>query len=165
MRLQTRFFRLTASVAAASLLMAQLADSRAFAQGAPPVAAMPLAPGPAISAPAVSPPAAPGPAIAAAPAPAGDPPARVGRASARLAGTVSFHTVGQTQWEPAALNYPVTSGDAFWTEPQSSAEIEVGPMLAALDQTTEFDIDTLDDRLMGATLPQGAAFLQPRALQ
>ena len=30
-----------------------------------------------------------------------------------------------TQWNPATVNYPVTAGDAFWTEPNAQAEIEV----------------------------------------
>ncbi|MCW3477352.1 DUF6600 domain-containing protein, partial [Limobrevibacterium gyesilva] len=96
-----------------------------------------------------------------APQAGGDPPARVGRL-ARIGGTVSFHAAGQTQWEPATLNFPVTSGNSFWTEPRSTAEIEVGPTHIALDQSTEFDIDTLDDHTLTATLPQGAAYLRLR---
>jgi len=51
-----------------------------------------------------------------------DPPGRVGRLS-YMEGTVSFHTGDQDQWSAAVLNYPVTSGTAFWTEPEARAEI------------------------------------------
>ncbi len=89
----------------------------------------------------------------------GDPPARVGRV-ARLSGTVSFHAAGEDTWQPATLNYPVTSGDAFWTQPQSAADIEVATALASLDETTEFDIDTLDDHNLAATEPEGRVYLR-----
>ncbi len=52
------------------------------------------------------------------------PPALVGRL-AFLQGTVSFQGPGDAQWQAATLNYPVTSGDAFWTEPDALAGIEV----------------------------------------
>ena len=87
-----------------------------------------------------------------------DPPVRVGRLS-RLDGTVSFHTADADHWDPASLNYPVTSGDAFWTEPNAVAQIEVGATHIALDQQTEFDIDTLDDTQLAATEAQGALYL------
>ena len=90
---------------------------------------------------------------------AGDPPARVGRL-ASMNGTVSFHGPGETEWSPATLNYPVTSGDAVWTQPSSTAVIEVGPAHIALSQTTEFDVDTLDDRNLSATTPQGEVYLR-----
>jgi hypothetical protein len=92
---------------------------------------------------------------------AADPPSRVGR-TALLLGTVSFHTADQTEWGVAALNYPVTSGNAFWTQPSSAAQIDVGPTHLALDQATEFNIDTLDDHTLQATEAQGAIFLRIR---
>ena len=92
-----------------------------------------------------------------------DPPARVGRV-ARLLGTVSFRGAEQTEWQKAATNYPVTSGNLFWTEPSSAAEIGVGGTQIALDQSTELDIDSLDDHVLQATQPQGAVFLRVRQL-
>ncbi len=92
-----------------------------------------------------------------------DPPSRVGR-MARLLGTVSFHAIGETEWRPAAMNYPVTSGDAFWTQPSSASDIDLGQAYLALDQSTEFDVDVLDDRSVQATQPQGAIFLRVRAM-
>ncbi len=101
----------------------------------------------------------------AAPAPlSGDPPARVGRL-ARLEGTVSTHGPGATQWTPAVLNFPVSSGDALWTQPQAQADIQVGDSLVTLADGTELDLATLDDRTLLASEPQGALFLDLRDLQ
>ncbi len=55
-----------------------------------------------------------------------EPPAVVGRI-AFIQGTVSFRTADQQQWQPATLNYPVTAGDALWTEPQALAALESRP--------------------------------------
>ena len=103
----------------------------------------------------------PGSTVVHAQAPAADPPSRVGR-TALLLGTVSFHTADQTSWGVAALNYPVTSGNAFWTQPSSAAQIDIGSTHLALDQATEFNIDTLDDHTLQATEAQGAIFLRIR---
>jgi hypothetical protein len=83
-----------------------------------------------------------------------DPPARVGRLS-EIAGTVSFHDSGDEQWSPATLNYPVTAGNSFWTEPGAQAEIHVGSTALHLDSSTELDITALDDQRFDATVPQG----------
>ena len=55
------------------------------------------------------------------PAGGGDPPERVGRL-ARVSGTVSFHAQDEDQWNPATANYPVSAGNAFWTEPNAQAD-------------------------------------------
>ena len=88
-----------------------------------------------------------------------DPPSRVGRV-ALLTGTVSFRSSEQTTWDSALLNYPVTSGNSFWTEPAAVAEIEISSAHLVLDQSTEFDIGTLDDRTLVATEPQGALYMR-----
>ncbi|HUZ64318.1 MAG TPA: DUF6600 domain-containing protein [Acetobacteraceae bacterium] len=116
--------------------------------------------GPALPAVAVAqqPPAAP-----AQPA-AGDPPARVGWLT-QLSGTVSFHASGQNQWVPATPNYPVSTGDAVWTQPNSGASVIVDASRVALAGTTELDVTQLDTQTMSATLSQGEAYLQVRDLQ
>lgn len=91
----------------------------------------------------------------------GSPPARVGRV-ARISGAVSFHAADQTTWSPAILNDPVTSGNAFWTEPSASAVIEVSGNRMAMDGSTEFDIATLDDHTLVASEPQGALYVDLR---
>src|SRR5262249_39867012 len=88
-----------------------------------------------------------------------DPPARVGRLS-ETRGTVSYHALDDEQWSPAIRNTPVTSGDSFWTEPGARTEIRIGSTTLHMDQSTELDVTTLDDRQLVATLPQGAVNLQ-----
>jgi hypothetical protein len=133
-RAQPILLRLTAAAAVSGLLIGPGLAPIAQAQPAPPAGAA---------------------------APAVDPPSRVGRL-AQLQGAVSFHTADEDHWEAATLNYPVTSGNAFWTEPAAAASIEVGASHIALDQATEFDIATLDDHALVATEGQGAAYLRLR---
>ncbi len=131
MRRSTRLFRLSALLAATSL-----ATGPVFAQ----------APGPAITPPG------------GAPAPAsqqgGSPPEMVGRLS-QITGTVSFHGPEDSQWSPATLNYPVSTGDAFWTEPQAAAEIEFAGNRVDMQSSTEFDVNELNEQALIATEPQG----------
>ena len=94
---------------------------------------------------------------------AGDPPGRVGRV-ARLSGTVSFHTSDADHWEPATLNYPVTSGNAFWTQPGAAADLDLGGARVALDQGTEFTLDSLGDQTIAGTVGQGHLALDLREL-
>lgn len=91
------------------------------------------------------------------------PPTVVGRI-AFTQGTVSFHTADQPQWQPATLNYPLTSGDALWTEPQALAEIQVAASAVWLSGGTELDVNTLDERTMATTEPQGELYLHLRNL-
>ena len=90
---------------------------------------------------------------------AGDPPGRVGRL-AQMTGTVSFHTSDESQWEAATLNYPITSGNSLWTEPQAHAAVDVGGSRIYLDSSTELDIGTLNEQAFVASLPQGAVFVR-----
>ncbi len=86
---------------------------------------------------------------------AADPPARVGRLST-IDGTVSFHPAGQQgDWSPATVNYPVTSGESFWTNANARAAIEIGPAELRLDQATQLDVSRLDDRSTDLQLDQG----------
>ncbi len=82
-----------------------------------------------------------------------------------MSGTVSFHTADEDHWDAATLNYPVTSGDAFWTEPGASASIEISASRVDMASTTEFDVDQLDDHSLTATEAQGEVFLDLRDLQ
>ncbi len=140
MRTQNRPFRLTAIVAVAALLAAQAMPRPVLAQGAPP------------------PPPQAGPQDQQ----GGDPPARVARL-AQINGTVSFHALGDEQWNPATLNYPVTQGNAFWTQPNSQAVIEVSASRIVMAPATELDIATLTDNAFQAALPQGEVYLHVQA--
>ncbi len=130
-------FRLSAGVAIAALLLGTTPPRFAAAQPAPPPQGAPTAPS------------------------QGDPPARVGRL-ALITGTVSFRTADADHWDPATANYPLTSGNSIWTEPQANADIEVGPSRLTLDGATEFDFDRLDDHELAGTLPQGRLYLRLR---
>jgi hypothetical protein len=91
---------------------------------------------------------------------AGDPPGRVGRL-AEASGSVSFHTSdSNAQWAPASVNYPVTGGNAFWTEPRSHAAIDVGASRLYMDSSTELDVGNVDDHSFTASLAQGAVYLR-----
>jgi hypothetical protein len=122
MRRNPRLFRLTSSVAVSALLWDAAWPLAAMAQPAPP----PL------------PPAQGQPDQNQA-----DPPARVGRVAA-ITGAVSFHNAGDTQWSTASVNYPVSSGNAFWTEPSAQTQLEISDSRIALAGGSEFDIYALD---------------------
>jgi hypothetical protein len=139
MRTQNRRFRLIATVSVAGLLIAQMVPQPATAQGAPP-------PLPQVGVPDQQ---------------NGDPPERVGRL-AQLSGAVSFHSQDDSQWNPATLNYPVTQGNAFWTEPNARAVIEVSASRIAMAPGTELDVATLTSTAFQATQPQGEVYLHLR---
>src|SRR5205814_6514523 len=91
------------------------------------------------------------------------PPARVGRVSV-VDGRLGFHAVGETQWSAAAVNYPVATGGAFWTDPKSRAEIRIGSRTIDLSGNTELDVTKLDQQVMKLGLPQGRIDLRVRQL-
>ena len=133
MRLRSRPSRLCAIAAAGSLVLAPIWPDAAWAQAAPP----------------------PPPAGQATAAPLNQvPPTRAGRL-AQITGTVSFHAAEDAQWSPAVLNYPVTTGDSFWTEPQAQAALELSGNRFLMMSSTELDVTQLDDHAFAATLPQG----------
>jgi len=132
---QNKIFRLAAWVAVTGLVLGPAVPDRVYAQGAPPPDQ--------------------GPQV--------NPPARVGRL-AWTQGTVSFHAGDQGSWSPAMVNYPVTSGVAFWTQPDALAGIQVSDVLLALAGTTELDVNTLGDTNLLATEPQGEVYVHARDL-
>ena len=93
----------------------------------------------------------------------GTPPGRVGRL-ARISGSVSYHAADADQWSAAVLNFPVTSGDSFWTEPGARADIQVAASRITLAPSTELDVATLDDHAFAASEPQGEVFLDLRGV-
>ena len=137
MRQNSRLFRLSASAAVSALLCSATLPA-ALAQPAPP----------------------PPPGAQAAPPDQSqaDPPDRVGRI-ASASGPVSFRTSADTEWSAAAANYPVSSGNAFWTEPSGRAELEISANRIDLSGQTEFDAMTLDAGGLTASVPQGEIYL------
>ncbi len=137
MRQNPRLFRLSATVAIGALLC-NAAVPVALAQPAPPPAAAPPAGQPDQN--------------------QGDPPDRVGRI-ASASGAVSFRTSADTQWSAATANYPVSSGNAFWTEPTARAELEISDSRIDLSGQTEFDVTSLEPSGLEAVAPQGELYL------
>ena len=136
MRRNSHLFRLSATVALGALFGNALQSAAATAQPVPLPAAQPSADVPQNQ---------------------GDPPARVGRI-AGLTGTVSFRTSADTQWSSAATNYPVASGNAFWTEPSAEVTLEISASRVSLASQTEFDITSLDAGGMQAVTAQGETY-------
>ena len=83
-----------------------------------------------------------------------DPPARVGRIAA-ITGAVSFHNQGDTEWSTASVNYPVSTGNAFWTEPAAETQLEISDSRIALAGGTEFDVYALDASGLQGVAVQG----------
>ena len=141
MRRNPRLFRLNAGVALTALLWNAAVPPAALAQSAPPPLPQPYQAQPSQS--------------------QAGPPARVGRV-ARITGTVSFRNEGDTQWSPASVNYPVSTGNAFWTEPSTTTELEISDSRIVLAVTTEFDIATLDNAGLQAVAAQGEVYIHLR---
>jgi hypothetical protein len=135
MRTQTGPFRLISAIAVAALALAQTLPSPALAQPAPPPYTQQ----------------------------SGDPPTRVGRL-AQINGTVSYHTLDETQWSPAMLNYPVSQGNSFWTQPNAQASIEVSASRIVMAPETELDVASLTDSAFQATVPQGEVYLHVQSV-
>ncbi|HVO40965.1 MAG TPA: DUF6600 domain-containing protein [Spirochaetia bacterium] len=93
-----------------------------------------------------------------------DPPARVGRLNL-ITGTVSFHPGSVEDWSPAALNYPMTAGDALWADQDGEAEIHVGSTAIRLASNTEISFLNLDDQTTQIRLSTGSLNLRLRRLE
>jgi hypothetical protein len=128
------FFRLSATVALGALLCNAIPHNPATAQPGPPAAAQ-------------------------ADQNQGDPPAQVGRV-ASVSGAVSFRTSADTQWSAAGQNFPVSTGNSFWTEPNARAELEFSEGRMALAGQTEFDVTSLDASGSQAVVPQGELYIR-----
>jgi hypothetical protein len=92
------------------------------------------------------------------------PPSRVGQI-ASLNGTVSFNGSGSGGWAAAALNYPVSSGDAIYTQDSSQAAIALDTSALTLSSDTELQVTGLDDQTFAATESQGELALAVSDLQ
>ncbi|HVY13629.1 MAG TPA: DUF6600 domain-containing protein [Rhodopila sp.] len=90
-----------------------------------------------------------------------DPPARVGRI-AQIAGTASFHDQGDTQWSPLSVNFPVSSGNTFWTEPNGRMRMEISDSVVAMSGATEFNVYSLDQTGLQGVAARGEIFLDMR---
>lgn len=88
-----------------------------------------------------------------------DPPERVGRIS-YVEGEVSFQPPQEDFWTLATRNFPVATGEAFWTGDEGRAELQVGPVAARLDNETELDVVDVDYGATRLSLAQGSLDLR-----
>ena len=88
-----------------------------------------------------------------------DPPGRVGRVSL-IEGSLSMKDDDTRSWVYAELNQPVTTGDAFWTQNGSRAELQVGGTSVRVDGGTELGVIRLDDSATELTVAQGAVSVE-----
>lgn len=102
-------------------------------------------------------------AAATAAADAGDPPSRVARLSFQ-SGSVSFRPGSVEDWTPAALNYPLTTGDHLWTESGARAEMHVGSTGIRMASGTALAILNLDDNIVQLSLTEGSLEVTIRSL-
>src|SRR6187549_804587 len=84
----------------------------------------------------------------------GEPSGRVGRL-AFTQGTVSYHDSQRTDWEPATINQPMSTGDAIWTEPGAHSEVSIAGTRVRLDGATQLDMVALDDQRTRLQVDQG----------
>ena len=92
-----------------------------------------------------------------------DPPARVGRISF-ISGSVSFRPGTLDTWSAASLNYPMTTGDNVWTDPNGRAEVQLGATVARLSANTSLSILNLDDTTAQLRVVQGVLAVSVREL-
>ncbi|MGA0604265.1 DUF6600 domain-containing protein [Caulobacter sp. KR2-114] len=88
-----------------------------------------------------------------------DPPERVGRVR-HVEGDVSFTPPGEQDWTDALRNYPVTSGEGYWTGDDGRVELQIGGLSARLDSLTELDVVDLDYGRTRLSLSQGSVDLR-----
>src|SRR5579885_2507126 len=92
-----------------------------------------------------------------------DPPGRVARISF-LRGDVSFQPAGESGWEGAAINRPMTTGDKLWADMDSRAELQIGSAAIRLDGGTGFSFLNLDDQTVQTQLSAGTLSIHVRRL-
>ena len=84
-----------------------------------------------------------------------DPPSRVARLN-YVYGNVSYRPGSVDEWATASANYPLTTGDRLWTEPNASAELRIGSASLRLAGQAGLEFLNLDDRSVQVSLSQGA---------
>ena len=87
-----------------------------------------------------------------------DPPSRVARLSF-LNGNVSFQASGESQWNQASQNFPLSSGDRLYTDKGGEAEFESGNVAIRLSGDTDVSVTNLSDNLIQLGLAEGVVRL------
>ena len=92
-----------------------------------------------------------------------EPPGRVGRL-AFTNGTVSFHDNEQSEWAPAVVNTPLSTGDSLWTEPNARSEISLAGTRIRMAGATELDMLAVDDSQTRLQVDQGRIDVKTQAM-
>ena len=93
-----------------------------------------------------------------------DPPTRAARLG-HVDGSVSFQPAGESEWEPAVPNRPMTTGDKLWADRDSRAGIQLGSTAIHLNGNTGISFLNLDDRTVQIQLSSGSLSLRVRHLE
>lgn len=88
-----------------------------------------------------------------------DPPSVVARISV-LNGNVSLQPASVTDFTPANLNYPLTTGDRLYTDNGADAELETGQVSVRLGAQTDLTVTAMTDQLEQFGLAQGSVHLR-----
>ena len=90
---------------------------------------------------------------------------RVGRV-ANLAGELFIAPQDRPDaWAPAALNYPVASGDNLWVGNDGRAEVDVGGTQLRLGGDSNIHVSRLDERQFAIFVAQGRVSIRVRVLE
>jgi hypothetical protein len=89
------------------------------------------------------------------------PPARVGRVSV-VAGTLAFFGPGDADWSVAQVNLPVAEGGWFATNPQSQAQLRIGPDAIDLAPDSQIDFAALRENVMQIAITRGRLYAHLR---
>ncbi|HVN03584.1 MAG TPA: DUF6600 domain-containing protein [Bryobacteraceae bacterium] len=87
-----------------------------------------------------------------------DPPTRVADLN-YINGNVSMQPAGDSEWSPAMMNRPFTTGDYLWTDTNSRAELHLDGAVLRLSPETSAGFLNLDDRIVQLRFTQGELIL------
>jgi len=93
-----------------------------------------------------------------------DPPTRAARLG-HVDGSVSFQPAGESEWEPAAPNRPMTTGDKLWADHDSRAGVQLGSTSIHINSNTGISFLNLDDRTVQIQLSSGSMSVRVRRLE
>ncbi|MBL8524742.1 MAG: hypothetical protein JNN20_13710 [Betaproteobacteria bacterium] len=90
-----------------------------------------------------------------------DPPARVGRVTL-MEGNTQFFADREDGWQPAQMNYPVSSENSIWTDGPGRAEVRIGASAIRIDDDSVLDFVVIDEERIEAFLQRGTASIRLR---
>ena len=101
------------------------------------------------------------------PAGLSDPPSIVARLNL-AEGAVSFAPADAnpdaSDWSPAVLNRPLTSGDRLWSGPRARLELHIGATAVRMSEQTSLDFGALNEQVSQLRVAQGSVQLRVRTL-